>query len=186
MPRYTTLLLALLLVALSLFGSVVAQDPNAVDPDAAADPNAVDPDAVDPNAGGDTGAESPAAGDVASPSPAPSPSPAADGASAGASPAGTAPAGSQSAAAGDPNGPELAISEPSGATVVAVGSNLTALWSLDTSGTWTQTTIEFMTGPNSPMVPLQTLGTVDATTTGSFSFIVPDVTIYSQIYFLQL
>lgn len=173
MPRLSTLLLAFLLVALSLFGSVVAQDPAADGTDTGTD------------TGADTGAADPAAGDVAE-SPSPSPSPATAGASPGATGAAGGAGTAQGTAPGNPDGPELAVSEPSGTTVVAVGSNLTASWALDTTGTWTQTTIQFMTGPNSPMIPLQTLGTVDATTTSSFSFIVPDVNPYSQIYFLQL
>jgi len=48
-------------------------------------------------------------------------------------------------------GPSLAVitpTSPDGATVVKVGQPIAALWTADTTGDWTNTTIQLMTGAN--------------------------------------
>ncbi|BEI85248.1 hypothetical protein CcaverHIS002_0506490 [Cutaneotrichosporon cavernicola] len=175
MPRLVTTFLALLVVALALFGTVSAV-PSPQDP-------ATDNSQAAPSDNSD--------GDVA-----PSPSPAADAVASdtAASPSASAdtpaatggPSGVQTTAPGDPNGPELEISEPSGSTVVKPGDDLAVTWTADSNGVWNPMTIQLMTGANKQMIPLETVGqNIDATNTTSFSFKVPDVDPYSQIYFLQ-
>lgn len=179
MARFNTLFLAFLLVALALFGTVTrAQDPAVTEGGADAAPGEGTTDSTDvaddgTATEGDTGAD-PAA------SPAdPAASPAATDAAAGTT--------DQSTAPGNPDGPGLDVSEPSDATSVQPGGNLTASWMLDTTGTWNSMTIELMSGSNQAMKSLTTVGTgIDATTVGQYSFQVPDVTPYSKIYFLQL
>ncbi|KAG9024650.1 hypothetical protein FRB95_011242 [Tulasnella sp. JGI-2019a] len=60
-------------------------------------------------------------------------------------------------------------------------------WTPDATGKWTQTNIQLMTGDNNNMVPLTTVATVDTTSAAAttYSWICPDVTIYSAIYFYQ-
>jgi hypothetical protein len=109
-------------------------------------------------------------------SPSPTPTPAAGGAGQ-----------VQQSAPGNPDGPILDVSEPFGETVVQPGADLTATWTADSEGVWNPMTIQLMTGSNQQMIPLSTVGqNIDATTTTSYSFKVPDVEPYSQIYFLQL
>lgn len=43
---------------------------------------------------------------------------------------------------------------PYGATVVNTGKQITAVWDVDPTGTWTSMTITLMTGYNSNMAPL--------------------------------
>ncbi|ORX39609.1 hypothetical protein BD324DRAFT_222669 [Kockovaella imperatae] len=75
---------------------------------------------------------------------------------------------------------------PDSSTVVKVGDDITALWTADTTGQWTNLEIQLMTGPNLDMVPLSVLGQgIDGTTKTSFSAPAPAVSPYSQIYFLQ-
>jgi hypothetical protein len=108
-------------------------------------------------------------------SPSPTPTPAAGGAGQ-----------VQQSAPGNPDGPILDVSEPFGETVVQPGADLTATWTADSEGVWNPMTIQLMTGSNQQMIPLSTVGqNIDATTTTSYSFKVPDVEPYSQIYFLQ-
>ncbi|KAF9515753.1 hypothetical protein BS47DRAFT_1381382 [Hydnum rufescens UP504] len=84
----------------------------------------------------------------------------------------------------------LAVAAPS-ATVpgpndkYTEGGNCTIAWTADTSGLWTTMNIELMTGPNSPMVHLRTVATVNAQTTTSFSWPCPMVSPNSAIYFYQ-
>lgn len=169
MPRLVS---TLLVVALALFGPISAvaapQDPAATDASGGGGGDTAQPSA-------DTATDN---GGVAS-DVAPSPSATAPSASATAG-------GGQTTAPGDPNGPGLEVSEPSGSTVVKPGDELTASWTADSNGVWNPMTIQLMTGSNQAMVALQTVAqNVDATTTTEYKFTVPDVDPYSQIYFLQ-
>ncbi|EIW70275.1 hypothetical protein TREMEDRAFT_71572 [Tremella mesenterica DSM 1558] len=75
---------------------------------------------------------------------------------------------------------------PDSTTVVMEGQNITALWTSDMTGEWTNMTITLMTGWNIGMIPLLDLGkNIDATTTTSFSALAPQVSPHSGIYFLQ-
>ena len=76
---------------------------------------------------------------------------------------------------------------PDSATVVKVGDTLNALWTEDTTGSWTDVEIQLMTGANLNMIPLAVLATgIDGTKVSAFSVAAPDVTPNSAIYFLQL
>ncbi|CDZ97977.1 hypothetical protein [Phaffia rhodozyma] len=67
---------------------------------------------------------------------------------------------------------------PDSTAVVKIGDELTTLWTADTTGEWTDMTIQ--------MVALTTVGTnIDATTSTNYTFTIPDVTPTSAIYFLQ-
>ncbi|KAK4683685.1 hypothetical protein P7C73_g6547, partial [Tremellales sp. Uapishka_1] len=75
---------------------------------------------------------------------------------------------------------------PDASTVVKVGDSIDALWTADTTGTWTDVEIQLMTGDNYQMVALETLASgLDGTSTTTFSAVAPDVSPYSKIYFLQ-
>ncbi|WWD15648.1 hypothetical protein CI109_100070 [Kwoniella shandongensis] len=75
---------------------------------------------------------------------------------------------------------------PDGATVVKVGQEINALWTTDSTDGWNNVEIQLMTGDNFNMVPLATVASgIDGTTATSYSFVAPDVTPYSKIYFLQ-
>ncbi|ADV20667.1 Hypothetical protein CGB_B9630C [Cryptococcus gattii WM276] len=75
---------------------------------------------------------------------------------------------------------------PDGSTTVKVGDTIEALWTADSTDGWTDVEIQLMTGDNLAMVPLATVGTgIDGTSATSFSFVAPDVSPYSKIYFLQ-
>ncbi|KAI9638419.1 uncharacterized protein MKK02DRAFT_42810 [Dioszegia hungarica] len=75
---------------------------------------------------------------------------------------------------------------PESATVVRVGGQMNALWAADTTGTWTDMTVQLMTGDNLQMIPLSTLSTgIDGTKDTSHSWTVPNVSPTSKIYFLQ-
>ncbi|KAJ9114285.1 hypothetical protein QFC22_005737 [Naganishia vaughanmartiniae] len=77
-------------------------------------------------------------------------------------------------------------SSPDGSTVVKVGATAEAMWAKDMNGTWTDVTVKLMTGDNFNMVEVTTLAeNVDGTTTDSLSWMVPEVTPNSKIYFLQ-
>jgi len=65
------------------------------------------------------------------------------------------------------------------------GSNCKIAWSADTSGTWTQMSIELMTGNNWNMVHLADITTIDATKELTYSYPCPQVTPNSAIYFYQ-
>jgi len=68
------------------------------------------------------------------------------------------------------------------------GQNCVISWTPDTTGTWTETVIELMTGANEDMVHLTTVTTVDTTSSAatSFTWICPQVTLHSAVYFYQL
>ncbi|KGB80342.1 hypothetical protein CNBG_6180 [Cryptococcus deuterogattii R265] len=75
---------------------------------------------------------------------------------------------------------------PDGSTTVKVGDTIEALWTADSTDGWTDVEIQLMTGDNLAMVPLATVATgIDGTSSTSFSFVAPDVSPYSKIYFLQ-
>ncbi|WWC85204.1 uncharacterized protein L201_000063 [Kwoniella dendrophila CBS 6074] len=75
---------------------------------------------------------------------------------------------------------------PDGSTVVKVGDKINALWTVDSTDNWNNLEIQLMTGDNLQMVPLATVATgIDGTKVDSFSFVAPDVSPYSKIYFLQ-
>ncbi|GAA5884558.1 hypothetical protein JCM16303_000027 [Sporobolomyces ruberrimus] len=67
------------------------------------------------------------------------------------------------------------------------GSPCTIQWNLDTTGSWTNFTVQLMTGSNQAMTPLTTvLSGVDGTTgTGKYEWTCPEVTPNSAIYFYQ-
>jgi len=66
------------------------------------------------------------------------------------------------------------------------GSNCQIGWTPDPTGRWKTMNIELMTGDNFKMVHLTTVATVDGTTTtGTFSYPCPAVTIHAPIYFYQ-
>ncbi|KAL0240179.1 hypothetical protein I308_106727 [Cryptococcus tetragattii IND107] len=75
---------------------------------------------------------------------------------------------------------------PDGSTTVKVGDTIEALWTADSTDGWTDVEIQLMTGDNLAMVPLAAVATgIDGTSATSFSFVAPDVSPYSKIYFLQ-
>ncbi|KIR57695.1 hypothetical protein I314_06412 [Cryptococcus bacillisporus CA1873] len=75
---------------------------------------------------------------------------------------------------------------PDGSTTVKVGDTIEALWTADSTDGWTDVEIQLMTGDNLAMVSLATVATgIDGTSATSFSFVAPDVSQYSKIYFLQ-
>jgi hypothetical protein len=65
------------------------------------------------------------------------------------------------------------------------GSNCQIAWSADTSGTWTQMSIQLMTGNNWNMVHLADITTIDATKETTYTYPCPQVTPNSAIYFYQ-
>ncbi|KAI0028242.1 hypothetical protein K488DRAFT_89929 [Vararia minispora EC-137] len=65
------------------------------------------------------------------------------------------------------------------------GSNCPIAWSADTTGLWKNMAIELMTGNNWNMEHITTVTTLDASTTTSFSWTCPQVTINADIYFYQ-
>ncbi|CAG8510561.1 15777_t:CDS:2 [Dentiscutata erythropus] len=83
--------------------------------------------------------------------------------------------------------------EPVGATVWTAGQNVTALWAdngvAPKSSSMSGITVQFMTGPNSPQIPLQTLAAKLDNTATSLSFICPAPSSFGyppgQIYFLM-
>jgi len=67
-----------------------------------------------------------------------------------------------------------------------VGDDLEIQWRKDDTGDWTNMQIDFMTGDNWNMVHLETVATdVDGTSEDSYDWTIPDVSIYSEIYFFQ-
>jgi len=89
-------------------------------------------------------------------------------------------------AAASPSLAAVNPTSPDSSTVVKVGDDITALWTVDTTGTWNNMEIQLMTGGNLQMVELAVLGqNIDGTTLTSYSVPAPDVSPYSQIYFLQ-
>lgn len=81
-------------------------------------------------------------------------------------------------------------SEPTPDTVYKVGDSISVTWSANSAEnaqTWDNMTVSLMTGSNLEMVKLIDVGTeIDGTTTYNFTFSAPDVTPYSNIYFIQL
>ncbi|PAV19750.1 ser-thr-rich glycosyl-phosphatidyl-inositol-anchored membrane family [Pyrrhoderma noxium] len=75
--------------------------------------------------------------------------------------------------------------QPAPGTVFKQGETCTIQWAVDTTGTWTETNIELMTGSNLAMVHLTTVATVDGTKESSYSWTCPEVTPNSAIYFYQ-
>jgi len=68
------------------------------------------------------------------------------------------------------------------------GQSCVITWTPDTTGKWTQTNIELMSGSNDNMVHLTTVTTNLDTTSGSaatFTWTCPDVTLYAAVYFYQ-
>jgi len=89
-------------------------------------------------------------------------------------------------AAASPSLAAVVPTSPDASTVVKVGDNITALWTADTTGTWKDMEIQLMTGGNLQMVELAVLGqNIDGTTLTSYTVPAPNVSPYSQIYFLQ-
>lgn len=81
---------------------------------------------------------------------------------------------------------QVVPTSPDSSTVVQVGQNINALWTVDTTGTWNDVEIQLMTGDNLNMIALETVATgIDGTTATAFSFAAPEVDPYSAIYFLQ-
>ncbi|KAG9019098.1 hypothetical protein FRB90_006412 [Tulasnella sp. 427] len=82
-----------------------------------------------------------------------------------------------------------ALADPSPLTPATsnVGSQCTISWSPDTTGKWTQTNIQLMTGDNWNMVPITTIATVDTTSKAAttYTYTCPDVTPNAPIYFYQ-
>jgi len=60
-------------------------------------------------------------------------------------------------------------------------------WTPDTTGTWTETNIELMTGSNQAMIHLTTVATIDTTSAAAttYTWTCPEVTVTSAIYFYQ-
>jgi len=67
------------------------------------------------------------------------------------------------------------------------GANCVISWSPDTTGTWTQTNIQLMSGSNLQMIPITTVATVDTTSASAttYTWPCPAVTPNSAIYFYQ-
>jgi len=80
---------------------------------------------------------------------------------------------------------DVVPTEPAPGDVFNAGAQCTINWNLDTTGQWKSLGIELMTGDNLGMVHLTTVATVDGTTTSSFSWTCPEVTINGPIYFYQ-
>jgi len=76
-------------------------------------------------------------------------------------------------------------SVPGPGDVYNEGSNCQIEWAADSSGTWTQMSIQLMTGDNLGMVHLADLTTVDATKVTTYTYQCPQVTPNSAIYFYQ-
>ncbi|PCH44521.1 hypothetical protein WOLCODRAFT_139049 [Wolfiporia cocos MD-104 SS10] len=74
---------------------------------------------------------------------------------------------------------------PSPGAVYNEGAQCSVAWDADTSGIWAVMNIELMTGDNEQMQFLETVGTVDATTTSSYTYTCPSVSPNAQIYFYQ-
>jgi hypothetical protein len=83
-------------------------------------------------------------------------------------------------ASADPN-----PTAPGPGDVFNQGANCAINWDLDTTGAWTQMTVELMTGDNFKMVHLADVGTFDATKVGTYSYPCPTVTPNSAIYFYR-
>lgn len=68
-----------------------------------------------------------------------------------------------------------------------VGTDCVISWSPDTTGKWTQTNIQLMTGDNWNMVPITTIATVDTTSSAAttYTWTCPDVSPNAPIYFYQ-
>jgi len=76
-------------------------------------------------------------------------------------------------------------SVPGPGDVYNEGSNCQIEWAADSSGTWTQMSIQLMTGDNLNMVHLADLTIVDATKVTTYTYQCPQVTPNSAIYFYQ-
>jgi len=76
---------------------------------------------------------------------------------------------------------------PDSTTVANAGATCHIQWTPDTTGKWTTTYIELMSGSNLDMVHLTTVGTVDGTsaTNTSLDWTCPAVTPNAKIYFYQ-
>lgn len=102
----------------------------------------------------------------------------------------SAASGSEAGASGDAAGAEdgevgVNPNEPSGATIAKVGDKLKIQW--DAGATWTNMTIQLKTGANQAMKGLNVVAEgVDATKANEYTWAVPDVNPYSQIYFFEL
>ncbi|KAG8949975.1 hypothetical protein FRC04_008054 [Tulasnella sp. 424] len=81
----------------------------------------------------------------------------------------------------------LADPSPLTPTTSNVGGDCVISWSADTTGKWTQTNIQLMTGDNWNMVPITTIATVDTTSAAAttYTWTCPDVTPNAPIYFYQ-
>jgi len=75
--------------------------------------------------------------------------------------------------------------EPSDTSVYKVGEKCHITWEPDTTGAWKTMYISLMTGDNYDMVHLTTVAKVDGTTTSSYDWTCPDVTMYSRVYFYE-
>lgn len=82
-----------------------------------------------------------------------------------------------------------ALADPSPLTppTANVGADCVISWSPDTTGKWTQTNIQLMTGDNWNMVPITTIATVDTTSSAAttYTWTCPDVSPNAPIYFYQ-
>lgn len=76
---------------------------------------------------------------------------------------------------------------PGPGAVFIEGQTCSTSWQIDPSGLWKTMVIDLMTGDNYHMVHLATVGTVDGTDPSktTFSYICPQVTPHSAIYFYQ-
>ncbi|PCH44515.1 hypothetical protein WOLCODRAFT_165208 [Wolfiporia cocos MD-104 SS10] len=74
---------------------------------------------------------------------------------------------------------------PGPGNVFTSGGECSVEWEADKTGVWTAMNIELMAGNNEQMQFLETVGTVDATTTTSYTYTCPDVSPNAQIYFYQ-
>ncbi|KAG9041701.1 hypothetical protein FS837_011876 [Tulasnella sp. UAMH 9824] len=68
-----------------------------------------------------------------------------------------------------------------------VGADCVISWTPDSTGKWTETNIQLMTGDNWNMVPITTVATVDTTSAAatSYTWPCPDVSPNAPIYFYQ-
>jgi len=74
---------------------------------------------------------------------------------------------------------------PGPGDVYSEGSDCKIGWSPDTTGTWTEMSIQLMTGNNWEMVHLADITTIDATKETTYTYPCPQVTPNSAIYFYQ-
>jgi hypothetical protein len=81
----------------------------------------------------------------------------------------------------------LAMPSPLTPSTTNAGQPCVISWGPDTTGDWTKTNIELMSGDNQNMVHITTIATVDTTDAAatSYTWTCPEVTPNSNIYFYQ-